>query len=132
MVLRNKKRSRKFLGSRSWGVGNIKNARGSGSRGGTGRGSRKSKFTRTVKYEKWRIKKVGFTPWRKSKLVAISLDAVSRRVEQSGTEKPTLELDGYKVLSNGALTRPAVIKATGFSKKAMDKIKASGGEAVRL
>lgn len=132
MVLRNKKRSRKFLGSRSWGVGNIKNARGSGSRGGTGRGSRKSKFTRTVKYEKWRIKKVGFTPWRRKALKEINLDMISRRAEQSKDERPTLSLEGYKVLSNGTLARPVVVKAAGFSKKAMEKIKGAGGEAVKL
>ena len=47
-------------------------------------------------------------------------------------EKPTVEKKGYKVLSSGMLTRPAVIKASAFSKKAEEKIKNAGGEAVKL
>ena len=46
MVVRHQKRSRKYLGKRRWGVGNIKNARGAGDRGGVGNaGARKHNFT---------------------------------------------------------------------------------------
>jgi large subunit ribosomal protein L15 len=132
MVLRNRKRSRKFLGSRSWGVGNIKNARGSGSRGGVGRAGKKHKFTRIVKYERERIKTIGFSPWRRSSLKEINVGDISKRMEHSQEQKPTIELKGYKVLGSGEITKPGVIKATNFSKKAMEKIKQSGGEAVKI
>ena len=39
------KKNRKYFGSRSWGAGNIKNARGAGDRGGVGRGGRKHKMS---------------------------------------------------------------------------------------
>ncbi len=131
MVLRVKK-NRKFLGSRTWGWGNKKNRRGSGVRGGVGHGGRKSKWTYTVKYDKERIHTAGFKTPRRVVLNEISLDKVSKIAESMKEEKPTVELRGYKVLSNGMLRRPAVVKATGFSGKAMEKIKQAGGEAVKL
>ncbi|MDE1860752.1 MAG: uL15 family ribosomal protein [Candidatus Micrarchaeota archaeon] len=132
MVIRIKKRSRKYLGSRSWGAGNIKNARGSGDRGGVGRAGKKHKFTRIVKYEKGRIKKHGFTPWRQVRLEEINLDGISRMAHASKEDKPTIELKGYKVLGGSELAKPCVVKAAGFSKKAMEKIKAAGGEAITI
>src|SRR5271156_4286832 len=106
MVLRIKKRSRKFLGSRRWGVGNIKNRRGSGSRGGVGRAGKKHKFTRIVKYEKERLHTVGFAPWRRTKLNQINLDSISK----TASGKTELDLSGYKVLSGGTLNAPIKIK----------------------
>ncbi len=131
MVLRTKK-NRKFLGSRTWGWGNKKNNRGSGARGGVGRGGRKSKWTYTVKYDKERIHTPGFVMPRRVVLDEISLDKISDIAEEMKEEKPTVELRGYKVLSNGSLSKPAVIKAMGFTEKAMEKIKQAGGEAVKL
>ncbi|MEM3839217.1 MAG: uL15m family ribosomal protein [Candidatus Micrarchaeaceae archaeon] len=131
MVLRVKK-NRKYFGTRTWGWGNKKNRRGSGSRGGVGRGGRKSKWTRTVKYERERIHTPGFVPPRREKLREISLGRISSIARKAAGEKPTLEFNGYKVLSNGSLSKPVVIKATSFSAKAEEKIKQAGGEAVRL
>ena len=131
MVLRIKKKSRKFLGSRSWGVGNIKNARGSGDRGGTGRGGTKGKWTHTVVYEKDSIRKVGFAPWRKKNYSEINLEEISRNIEElrKGNE---VMLRNYKVLSRGSINVPVKITAKAFSKKAEEKIKAAGGEAIKL
>lgn len=128
MVIRQKKHSRKFLGARRWGAGNIKNRRGSGSRGGVGRAGKKHKFTRIVKYEKERLRKKGFSPYRKVKLEVMNLDDVSR----AAADRSEVELGGYKVLGGGLLARPINVKASGFSKKAMDKIKQAGGQATRL
>ena len=132
MVIRIKKRPRKFLGSRSWGVGNIKNGRGSGDRGGVGRGGKKSKFTYTVKYDKDRIHIPGFTPPRAVPLKETNLSRISGIAAGMTGEKPTVELRGYKVLSDGLLSKPLVVKATNFSEKAIEKIKQAGGEAVKL
>ena len=132
MVVRQRKRKFKYFGTRSWGVGNIKNARGAGDRGGVGRGGRKHKYTHTVVYEPGRIHTRGFKQWRKVDLREIDLNGVSKNAVASGEAKPTLTLRGYKVLGDGELTKPAVVKATNFSKKAMEKIKASGGEAIKL
>lgn len=132
MVQRMKKRNRKFLGTRRWGAGNIKNRRGAGDRGGVGKGGTKHKWSWTVVYARETIGKTGFKPWKKTRLSEINLDSLSSKAMQAGAEKPTIELKGYKVLSNGKLSVPAVVKATSFSKKAIEKIKAAGGEAVKL
>ncbi len=127
MVYRRNKRSRKYLGMRSWGVGNIKNNRGKGSRGGVGKGGGKHKFTRTVLHGS--LKKVGFSPYRRSRRLEINLDEISRRLQKDGSK--SIELRGYKVLGGGRLSLAASIKADSFSKGAEEKIKAAGGEAVR-
>ncbi len=131
MVLRIKKK-RKFFGSRSWGAGNIKNRRGAGERGGVGRGGRKHKMTYLLVYERESLIKKGFAPWRKQKLMEIDLDALSKRASGSKEQKPVLELKGYKVLGDGKVAMPIVVKASGFTKNAEKKIKEAGGEAVRL
>ncbi len=132
MVVRLKKKNRRYHGTRSWGAGNIKNRRGAGDRGGTGNGGRKNKFTYIVKYEPERIRKKGFAVWKQRKLKEIDLYGISELAMASTEQKPTIELKGYKVLGNGTLEKPAIIKAMGFSKKAQEKIKGSGGEAVPL
>ena len=129
MVLRQKSKSRKFLGRRRWGAGNIKNRRGSGSRGGVGRAGKKHKFTRIVKYEKERLRHKGFTSFRGAKkLGVVNLDYVS--IAAKG--KSELALEGYKVLGGGTLASPITVKASGFSKSAAEKIKKAGGQAVQL
>lgn len=139
MVERQKKRSRKFLGARRWGAGNIKNRRGKGSRGGVGKagmgigvGAAKHKWTWTVVYARDRIGKTGFKPWKRKTYEEIDLDRISVMAKEKGEEKPMIELRGYKVLSSGMLSKPAVIKAAAFSKKAEEKIKQSGGEVLKF
>ena len=61
---------------------------------------------------------------------------VEARSDESGLRfkgrcraRAKLELRGYKVLGGGMLARPITVKASGFSKKAMEKIKQAGGQA---
>ncbi len=131
MVVRKEKRSRKYLGTRRWGMGNIKNARGAGDRGGVGgAGARKHNFTHMVVYNRHLMHKKGFTKWDQHKLDEINLDQISKMF--ASAKDNTLELNNFKVLSNGSLSKPLTIKAAGFSKKAAEKIKAAGGTAVAL
>ena len=130
MVVRREKTNRKYLGTRRWGAGNIKNARGKGDRGGVGRGGKKHKWTWVTAKAPETIRNVGFTPWKRSKPKEITLDGISRMVRDS--KENTLELKNYKVLSNGTLIKPITIKASGFSKNAIEKIKGAGGEAVKI
>lgn len=132
MVLRSKKRYRKYLGTRRWGGGNIKSRRGKGSRGGVGKGGTKHKWSWTVVYAKETVGKTGFKPWQRKTYDEIDLYSISSKAEAAQGEKPTIELRGYKVLSSGKLSKPAIIKATAFSKKAEEKIKSAGGEAVKF
>ncbi len=131
MVLRIKKR-RKYLGGRRWGAGNIKNARGAGDRGGVGKGGRKHKMTYLLVYERESLVHKGFAPWNRKSLDIIDLNAISKRAAGMQDAKPTIELKGYKVLGDGKLAKPVVVKASGFSKSAEEKIKRAGGEAVRF
>ncbi|MEM0201179.1 MAG: uL15 family ribosomal protein [Candidatus Micrarchaeaceae archaeon] len=132
MVQRRSKKNRRNLGRRTWAAGNKKNNRGAGSRGGTGRAGRKHKWTRIVKYEKERIGKPGFTRWNASKLNVINLDLISEKIQKNKEESSSIELNGYKVLSDGSLNKPITIKANAFSKKAIEKIKKAGGDAITI
>jgi large subunit ribosomal protein L15 len=130
MVIRKEKRNRKYHGTRRWGAGNIKNARGAGDRGGVGVGRRKHRFTYFTAKEPWMIGRKGFTKWKPRKLESITLDEVNRMAAKAGSK--SLELPGRKVLSNGKLENGISVKASAFSKKALDKIKEAHGEAVTI
>lgn len=133
MVVRKEKTNRKYLGTRRWGVGNIKNARGKGDRGGVGNaGRRKHKFTYMTAKTPELIRTVGFKPWKRRKLKEITLRSINSILANSSGEKAVLEFRNYKVLSNGSLSRAATIKASGFSEAAVEKIKSAGGEAVKI
>lgn len=133
MSIRKQKRSRKYLGSRRWGMGNIKNARGAGDRGGVGKGGKKHKFTYLTAKEPESIGKRGFHVFRRKRHKEITLKELERRIsrmEREGKNVEGIDLPGYKVLSNGAITRKLKVRADAFSKKAAEKIKAAGGEAL--
>jgi len=132
MVIRHEKKNRKYHGTRSWGAGNIKNRRGAGDKGGVGRGGRKHKFTYLVVYERERLHKKGFKPWKKRELKEIDLEELNKLAIKSSEQKPTIELRGYKVLGDGNIEKSVVVKADAFSKRAIEKIKSVGGEALLL
>jgi large subunit ribosomal protein L15 len=135
MVVRKERRGRKYLGSRRWGVGNIKNARGSGDRGGVGKGGKKHKFTYLTAKAPELIGKKGFTPFGRKKLKDITLYELDRKLmemrkEGRQGEEVEIELRGYKVLSNGSISAKAIVKASAFSKKAKEKIEGAGGKTI--
>ncbi len=132
MVVRRAKKNRKYLGTRRWGVGNIKNARGAGDRGGVGAIARlrKHDWTYITAKRPDLIRKKGFTPRSRNELMEINLNQISSILKRQN--KSELDLEGYKVLSNGTLEVKATIRASGFSEKALEKIKGIGGSAVVL
>lgn len=130
MVIRREKRKRKYFGTRRWGMGNIKNARGKGDRGGTGKGGKKHKWTYITAKRPDLIKTVGFKPWRPSRLREINLKEIDKMIINS--KESTIELRNYKVLSSGSLSKAITIKASGFSESAIEKIKSAGGEAIKI
>ncbi len=127
MVVRKEKRNRKYFGSRHWGLGNIKNGRGSGDRGGVGKGAVKPRWTWTTAKHPELIGKRGFHRWGQKESKWIDLYAINNMLEKE--KKEILDLKGYKVLSRGELNFKVKIKASGFSKKAMEKIKAAESTA---
>jgi large subunit ribosomal protein L15 len=132
MATRAKSKLRKHLGNRSFGHGNIKNRRGKGNRGGVGRaGSGKQNWFATLKRGDWGKPKGFVNKASGAKLKEITLKEISKQVSKGkfSGEPLAIELKGFKVLSNGKLEKKASIRASAFSAKAIEKIKAAGGEA---
>lgn len=114
-------------------MGNIKNARGAGDRGGVGFAGRKHKWTRIVKYAPETIRKKGFVNKNGASILKeTDLGRIADIAAASKEGKPTVELKGYKVLGDGMIQKAIVVKASGFSKSAEEKIKKAGGEAIRV
>jgi len=134
MPRRFKKRGRSFLGTRNHGKGNAKNVRGKGSRGGVGMGGgHKSKWTYIVKYEPDHFGAHGFAPVGRKDVKSINLYEIDQLawkgeiLEKEGRRE--FDFDG-KILGCGEITFPIIVKAFSFSKKASEKIKKVGGDAV--
>ncbi|MEM4389823.1 MAG: uL15m family ribosomal protein [Candidatus Micrarchaeia archaeon] len=136
MARRHKKRSRKYLGSRRWGGGNIKSRRGKGSRGGKGyAGSHKHKWSYIIRYEPEHFGVGGFHQPRRVRLPVINLRDIAELAAKGALEekegKLSFEFQG-KVLGSGSLSRPIRVRARAFSKSAEEKIVGAGGEAIRI
>ena len=140
------RKNRKMRGSHTHGWGAKKKHRGAGSRGGRGmagtgkRGdAKKPCIWKNTKY----FGKYGFTRPKKIivKIKAINLKTIEQRLE-SLLSKKLIEKknDSYvidlkklgfnKVLSTGKITKKFIIKCDYASKKAIDKIKKSGGSII--
>lgn len=134
MVRTHRPRSKsKFLGKRHHGRGNKKKGRGSGTRGGVGRGGMlKHRKTYTLKYEKGYYGVHGFVNKVRSRPDVINLTHISRKIASGEVSKKDnvyyFRFEG-KVLGGGQLYYPTVVEARSFSKKAVDKIEQVGGEA---
>ncbi|MFA6489325.1 MAG: uL15 family ribosomal protein [Candidatus Micrarchaeia archaeon] len=131
MVTRQKKRNRKFNGSRNHGKGNTKNRRGKGGKGGWGRaGMHKHRFTYITAYEPDFFGVHGFASLKKGKIKTINLHVIDQLATLDKLEKREgkayFEFEG-KVLGAGSIAKPVVVKAISFSGGAAEKIKAAGG-----
>ena len=76
--------------------------------------------------------KKGFTNWNTKVFKETNVRKIAAMASHSGEQRPVIELRGYKVLSNGAIDRAVSVKASAFSKKAIDKIKQAGGETATI
>jgi large subunit ribosomal protein L15 len=146
MVVRKRKKVRKFRGHRTYGYGSHKKHRGGGSRGGRGlAGLHKHKWSYTVKYLPEHFGKRGFK--RPSEVVkkikTINLKELDQLVEklleqklavkEGDKIKINLEKIGYdKLLGEGKLTKPLIVEAKFFSKLAIKKLEESGGKAIKI
>jgi large subunit ribosomal protein L15 len=140
------RKTRKMRGSRTCGGGSRKKRRGAGHRGGRGMaGTHKGKWTWTIKYDPDHFGRRGFAIPKAVKNVykAVNvgeLDEFAEKLLESGVAekkkgKITIDvtkIDCEKVLGRGKVTKPLVVKATGFSKSAVKKISEAGGEAIFL
>ncbi len=144
-IPRRKKASRKYRGTRSCGWGRIAQHRRSGRKGGRGHaGMHKHKWSWVLKYARGYFGKRGFkrpleVTWRYPEVNVSQLEELANRMDKEGlleTYEGKPLLDGFKlgflkVLGEGRVTRPLVVKAQSFTERAMEKIKAAGGQVIQ-
>lgn len=137
MVTKRKgKKTRKHLGKRSHGRGNVKRGRGAGCRGGRGMGGiDKHKWSWAMNVDKDYYSKHGFHRPNKTEVDRVNLYeinqlAVLNKLEKKG-DKYVFQFQG-KVLATGSVTVPLSIKAVAWSKNVERKLKETGGEISQL
>jgi large subunit ribosomal protein L15 len=113
-------------------------------RGGKGKaGGRKHNWIRTVKYQPDRYKKVGFKPpsalepvpevINVGELSDLAVRIFGANETAAGGEGLELDLNslGYdKLLGRGRIDLPLSVRIMEFSSRALEKIKAAGGEVL--
>ena len=118
--------------------------RGAGHRGGRGMsGGHKHMWTWIVKYDPKHYGKYGFKRPQKTitKFKPVNLGYIDEKanellnkdlaVKENGVIVIDITQLGYnKVLGNGRLTQPLIVKSPRFSQAALNKIEDAGGEAV--
>lgn len=146
MTVNTHKKARKLRGSRTHGWGSPKKHRGAGSRGGVGMaGSGKKGQQKLNRLKKLDYKKIGKTQFKRPlKTIindkTINLSTICEKIEYfikkgiATKKKDTYEIDltktDYtKVLGSGSINLKIHIKADKFSKKAIEKITANGGNS---
>jgi len=137
MTKRQGKRNRKFMGSRSHGKGNAKNARGKGGKGGWGRaGMHKHRFSYITVHERTWMKKgghYGFTNPNREEAPTLNLWNIDQMARAGELKKEgagyAFEFEG-KVLGTGPIHVPVAIKAWAASETAIERIKKAGGSFV--
>lgn len=134
-----KNKAKKFRGSRTCGGGTHKNRRGAGSRGGRGHaGGCKHHFIRELLLGRG-YGSYGFirpqNMLRDPTIVDVgALDEGAERLVELKrarvrTGKYYITLDVDKVLGKGRVTKPLIVTARSFSKRAQEKLESAGGKA---
>ena len=133
MVERHRKKKNRLRGHRTHGAGNTKNRRGSGSRGGVGRGgSKKSKFTKYYMTFGVKVRLTGSPA-----VDACNLDTLDALMSRLVLEKKLAMENGLpvfdgekhhigKILGRGNVSRKMILKNVKASKSAAAKLQAAG------
>jgi len=134
-----KNKAKKFRGSRTCGGGTHKNRRGAGSRGGRGHaGGCKHHFVRELLLGRGYGNYGFIRPQNMLTDPAIvdvgALDEGAERLVELKrarvrTGKYYITLDVDKVLGKGRVTKPLIVTARSFSKRAQEKLESAGGKA---
>jgi len=130
MPARFRKKVRKMRGSHTHGWGAKKKHRGAGSQAGRG-GANKFYSKKTSATLAGQFGKKGFHSLSKKYLKVINV----QQLDELALAKKIKEIDvsamGFdKVLGDGKITVPIVVKAKSFSEGAKSKIEAAGGKVV--
>ncbi len=137
MPINKRKKSGRFRAKTTHGYGSMKKNRGAGNRGGrgmagTGKRADQKKPTILKKYGPSYFGKHGFNrpQYTVKKLKVINLNYIDEHAEKKGSEY-IFDASKYdKVLATGKLTKKIKITSKSFSQSALEKIKATGGEAI--
>lgn len=146
MVVRRRRKARKFRGSRTHGYGRVGQHRKGGSRGGKGRAAGRKHghmWSYIIKYEPDRFGKHGFhRPQelvREPKTINVGeLDEIvdfllENKIAEYEEDKIVIDVTKLgldKVLGKGKVTKPLIIKAKSFTTSAIKKIEDAGGKAI--
>ncbi|MEE8401807.1 MAG: uL15 family ribosomal protein [Candidatus Hydrothermarchaeaceae archaeon] len=137
---------RKKRGTRTCGAGHHNKNRGAGNRGGVGMaGLHKGKWTWTIKYDPLHFGRRGFDLPKaiKNEYNAVNIGNLAENIDRllkAGLAEKVKErisidvtkLNFKKVLGKGKVFGPLSVRAHSFSKSAVKKIEASGGEAIEI
>ncbi len=139
MQKRKSRRSRKFLGSRSHGKGNVKNKRGSGCKGGVGRaGMHKHRFSYATTYDREWVAhggRRGFSNPTAKKFKVLNVYQIDNMAKSnklksaSGSKLALLEFEG-RILGQGELNHAVEVHALYATQSAIEKIQNAGGKFV--
>jgi large subunit ribosomal protein L15 len=136
---------RKYRGSRTHGYGQVGQHRCRGGRGGTGKaGLDKHKWTYVIKHDPTYWLKKGFVSKRTlGKTVNIinvgKLDDLVNRLDSENKlerkdKKIILDLENLgfdKLLGNGTVIKPLIVKVPSYSEAASTKLEEAGGEILK-
>ncbi len=133
MALKNRKIRKKHRGTRTNGRGK-KGSRQKGHAGGRGNaGSFRHKKIWFIKNKPEYFGKHGMPPGKKEKIRYITLDWVEEYAERKGIKEIDVTEFGYsRVTGRGNISKPLVIKANTFTKRAVEKIESAGGKAITI
>jgi large subunit ribosomal protein L15 len=133
------KHSRKRIGrGMGSGLGKTSTRGSKGQRAGTGFGQKRGFEGGQMPLHR-RLPKRGFTNIFKKQYAIVNLETLEKLEGDTFTPDQLMERgivkklhEGLKVLGNGQLTRKVRVEAHLFSKSALDKIQAAGGEAILI
>jgi len=138
------RKTRKKRGSRTFGYGRVGQHRKTSSKGMRKPGKHKHGWTYVIKYEPDYFGKRGFTSprslRRKENVINVGeLEELVEKLADAGTVnekdgKPFVDLEklGYtKLLGDGKVTKPLLVKIAVYSKTAAEKLQRVGGQILR-
>ena len=143
MTVNKRKKAVRYRGSMTHGKGSKKKRRGAGNRGGkgmAGTGKRADSKKPSIWKEKRYFGKYGFVSKSKKNVNAVNIGYIDANLDKLSSDTIKHENDLYsvdlgklgynKLLSNGRVSNKYKIIVQNASKKAIEKIKNSGGEVI--
>ena len=146
MTINKRSKKSRYRGSHTHGGGHKKKRRGAGNRGGRGMAgtgakgdAKKPSIWKNVNY----FGKHGFKHLNAKKYESINIGFFQENIEKFLKEELIVKEKDYyiidakklgfdKILGSGKITKKFKVSADFFSKKAEEKIKAAGGDTVKL